>query len=67
MAALPKTIMQELGRSIAPSKYCTMEQMRKKFAEHGYGIGKFGKWLNYFQSNEIITFQDDGTFTCIWW
>ena len=66
MVALPKTILQELGRSIAPRKTVEVAEIRKRFAMHGYGKQKYGKWLQYFLENEILIDTEDGI-TCIWW
>jgi len=67
MAALPKSIMQELGRTIYPRKEVDVSEIKKRFAMHGYGKEKYGKWLQYFIDNEIIIPTESGRLTCIWW
>ena len=64
---LPKGILQELGRVIAPSKSVSYEEIRKRFIMHGYGELKIQKWMEYLVRNEIITENSDHTYSCIWW
>jgi len=67
MVALPKSIMQELGRSIYPRKSVEFREIKQHFAMNGYGKQKTVKWFQYFMENEIITETEDGRYTCVWW
>ena len=67
MTALPKTVLQEVGCMIAPSKSTDMKTIMKRFAYHGYGPKKIEKWVYYYQTMEILQEQDDGSYTCVLW
>lgn len=67
MVMLPKGVLQELGRVIAPSKKCDYKDIRKRFLMNGYGPAKIDKWMKYFFDNEILTENEDGSYSCIWW
>lgn len=67
MVMLPKGVLQELGRTIAPAKSVEYKEILKRFIMHGYGPAKIEKWMKYFYDNEILTENEDHTWTCIWW
>ena len=54
MAALPKTILEQVRRKNYPSKYCSWKDLQTQFALNGYGKGKFVRWLEYFCQNGIL-------------
>ena len=67
LVMLPKNILQELGRTIAPRKNVEYKEIRNRFAMHGYGPKKINNWLQYFVMCEILHENEDGSYTCIWW
>ena len=67
MVALPKTVLDQLRRSIYPRKSFTFAEMRDEFAKNGYGPKKVRKWFDYFVSCDIIKEEEDGSLSCIWW
>lgn len=64
---LPKSILEELGRTIYPRKSAEYKEILNRFAMHGYGPNKINKWFSYYLKCEIITENEDGSYGCIWW
>lgn len=67
MVMLPKSILEELGRTVYPRKTVEYSEIKKRFAMHGYGPNKIQKWYDYFIACEILTVNEDMTISCIFW
>lgn len=67
MVMLPRNVLLELGRMIAPRKTATYKEILNHFIVRGYGPNKVNKWVNYYVDADAMKENDDGTFTCVWW